>query len=708
MSPRRCIGAVVALAFGSTVMAQARWRELGPATLSGYTGRVAAIATSPSNPNLYYVAGADGGVWRSDDAGVRWTPLGDLLPTTAVGALALAPGDDQVLYVGTGEANFANHSRYGLGLFKSVDGGRHFQNLAESTFAGRCFARLQVVAQNPNTLYAAVTTAGGFPALAAARNHPLANGPVGVFRSLDGGQSWTQLGNGLPQHLSATDVMVDPSNPLVVYAAIGHVFGAAQNGVYKSSDGGQTFSKLAGGLPTSGLGRITLALAPSLTSRLYASLVNPCDAAGNNGTTLEVYRSNDGGATWAATGVGSYQATYGWYLCTSLVDRANPDLVFAGGFDLRRSTTGGGAASWATVTPPHVDLHALAQDAQGRLLCGTDGGLFRSTNNGTSWSAVQGNLGLVQFYAGISVQPGAPDALLGGMQDNGSGVRQSGTGWTQVLGGDGGCTAIDPTGVRRFAEFQGTGTIYRSTNGGAWTGSGSGLTGRNCFLAPFEVHPAAALRMIYGTERVFLSNDGGSSWAAISPDLTGGGSAAIRGLAFAPSDQNVIYVSTNDGRIQTTSNGGGTWLLRRTGVPGWPRTTRPFAVHPSDPQRCWFAVGAFGGEGVLATADGGATWTAVRGNLPDVPVHCVALDPREGDPMIVYAGTDQGVWRTTDLGRTWFHYGYALPNTPVVDLRADLPNGRLVAATQGRGAWQIGLYPRAELPAGGTGSETKR
>ena len=708
MSSLRTRLLVVTLLSTASLCAQARWRELGPAPLSGYTGRVAAIATSQSRPDLYYVAGADGGVWRTDDGGARWAPLGDLWATTAVGALALDPNDDQVLYVGTGEANFANHSRYGLGLLKSVDGGRHFQQLGESTFAGRCFARVRVVAQNPNTVFAAVTTAGGFPALAAARNHPLANGPLGIFRSLDAGASWTQLANGLPTTVSATDVAIDPNNPSVVYAAFGHVFGAAQNGIYKSSDGGQSFTKLSGGLPTGTLGRITLAIAPSLTARLYASIVNPCDAAGNNGTTLDVYRSNDGGATWSATSVGSYQATYGWYLCTSLVDRANPDLFFAGGFDLRRTTAGGGPGSWTTVTPSHVDLHALAQDAQGRLLCGSDGGLYRSTNNGTNWSSIQGNLGLIQFYAGISLQPGAPTALLGGMQDNGSGVRQSGSSWTQVLGGDGGCTAIDPTGTRRFAEYQGTGTLFRSTSGGSWNSSGTGLTGRTCFLAPYEVHPAAPLKMIYGAERVFLSNDGGSTWSAISPDLTAGGTAAIRGLAFAPSDQNMIYVSTNDGRIQTTSNGGGTWLLRRTGVPGWPRTTHPFAVHPTDSQRCWLAVGAFGTDQVLATADGGATWTASDGNLPDVPAHCVALDPREGDPMIVYVGTDQGVWRTTDLGKTWFRFGYGLPNTPIVDLRVDVLNNRLVAASQGRGAWQMGLTPRAELPTGGTGSETKR
>jgi photosystem II stability/assembly factor-like uncharacterized protein len=660
--------------------------------VNGYTGRVAAIAPSPTDASLYYVGGADGGVWKTTNAGVSWTPLTDRQPTTSVGALALDPSNDQVLYVGTGEANFANHSRYGIGLLKSTDGGQSFALLAEATFAGRCFARLRVHPQNPALLFAAITTAGGFPALSAARNHPLAKGPVGVFRSTDAGQTWTQLSGGLPVTVSATDLALDPTNPLVVYAAIGHIFGDARNGIYKSSDGGQTFAKLGGGLPALP-GRITLALAPTNAQRLYASVVNPCDLAGNNGGSLDVFRSDNGGASWTAQAVPSYQATYGWYLCTSLVGLTDQNLFFAGGYTLQRTLAGGG--TWSAVTPPHVDLHALEWDASGRLLCGCDGGIYRSTNNGGSWVGLNAGLGLIQFYAGVSLTPGSTTALLGGMQDNGSAVRQAGLAWTQVLGGDGGCTAIDfQTGARRFAEVQGVGTISRSVNGGAWTSSGAGITGRTCFLAPFEIHAQNPLAMIYGTERVWRSADGGVSWATIGPDLTQGGSAAIRGLGWAPSDPLVIYASTNDGNVQVTTNGGSSWQPRLANVPGWPRTTRPFAIHPGDPRRCWLAVGAFATDQVLATDDAFATVRAIDGDLPDVPVHCVAVDTREAERVAIYLGTERGVWRGLSTGSHWEPYGAGLPNAPVVDLRVDFVNQRLVAATQGRGAWEAALVGR--------------
>jgi photosystem II stability/assembly factor-like uncharacterized protein len=670
------------------------WTELGPAPIASgpYTGRVAAIATSASDANLYYVGGADGGVWRTEDGGVSWRAVGDGLPTTAVGALALDPQDHDVVYVGTGEANFANHCRYGLGFARSRDGGQTWSVSGEQAFAGRCFSRIRVDPQNRTVLYAGITHAGGFPARAAARNHPLANGPLGVFKSTDAGATWVQLAGGLPTTVSATDVALDPQNPQVVYVAVGDIFGNPANGVYKSTDGGATFVELGGGLPTANVGRITLAIAPSQTSTIVASVVRACDAVGNNGATLNVYRSTDAGASWSAINPGSYQATYGWYLCTSAIAPASPSTILVGGLELRRTTNAGG--SWSTVTPPHVDIHALEFDAAGRLLCGDDGGIHRSSNFGTSWQAINGNLGLVQFYAGISLDPSDPTVVYGGSQDNGTLMRDAG-GWVTVLGGDGGYTSIDSTGTRVFAEFQGTGNLYASINGGSFQPIGTGLTGRNCFLPPHEVHPLDPLLMIYGTERLFRSTNGGNTWSPVSPDLTGGGSAAISGLAFAPSDANTVYVLTNDGRVQTTANGGQSWQLRLTGIATWPRTRRPFAVHPGDPRQVWLAVAGFGGEKLLASESGGADWFAATGDLPDLPANAVAVHTQPAGPPIVYLGTDQGVWRSEDSGKHWSRYGVALPNAPVIDLRADAARGRLVAATQGRGLWEATLSPRA-------------
>ncbi len=624
------------------------------------------------------------------------------MPTTAIGALAVDPADDRVLYAGTGEANFANHSRYGLGIAKTTDGGATWKLYGEQVFGGRCISRIRVDPTTRNVVYAAVTHAGGFPALVAARGHPRAKGPLGVFKSTDGGVTWKQVGKGLP-NVSITDLALDPANPKVLYAAAGHIFGSSANGIYKSTDGGLTFTKLTKGLPAYGVGRIALALAPSNPKRLYALFVRAATATGSGAYTLGIYRSDDAGATWTLKTTRSFQASYGWYLCVLTVHPKNPDLVFAGGFSMLRSNNGG--TSWWTVTPPHVDLHAIEFDASGRLWAGDDGGVHLSATLGSSWSARNTGLGIVQFYAGISLHPTVAALVLGGAQDNGSLQRTNGKSWTRVFGGDGGCTGIDPSGRTRFVEYQGTGNLYRSVGGGYFRRSSFGIYGRNCFLPPFAIDPSNGSRMIYGTERVFLSVNGGASWRAISGDLTNGGSAAINGLEIAPSNGKYIYVRTNDGNVQVSEDGGTTWSLRRKGVPGWPRTTRPFAVDPRDPKRVYLAVGWFGTDQVLFSSDAGRTWSALDGVLPDLPVHCLALDARAPGPPVIYAGTDAGVFRTDDHGYSWFLYGEGLPNCPVVDLRLDSGRNRLVAATQGRGCWLLPLHPKGSWPPKTPGGE---
>ncbi|MCB9919283.1 MAG: hypothetical protein H6832_12850 [Planctomycetes bacterium] len=688
------------------VHGQSAWTDFGPAPIANgpYTGRVAAIATSRTKADTWFVGGADGGVFRTDDAGVTWRAIGDAIPTTATGALCVHPGDDNTIWVGTGEANFAHHSRYGLGIAKTVDGGVSWVVYGSNEFAGRCIARICVDPKNPAKLFAASTPAGGFlPARSAAREHPLRNGPVGVFRSLDGGEHWTQLAGGLPTGIAATDLVIDPANPTTLYAAIGDIFGNANNGIYKTTDGGASWSKLGGGLPSGTAGRVSLAICASRPQRLVAIFVNPASSSGGSATTQGVYLTDDSGATWSAkTAAGSFQSTYGWYLSVAAIHPTAPDTCYTGGLSLRRSTNGG--ASFSTITPPHVDLHALEFDAAGRLVCGNDGGVHVSSNLGSSWLARNDGLGLIQLYAGMSVDPAQPDRVWGGFQDNGSCQRIGPRTWSSVLGGDGGCTAIDPSGQRVFVENQGTGNLYRSVNGGgSFSRSSSGISGsdRNCFLPPFAIDASNASRMVYGTQRIYESTNGGTSWIPISGDLTNGGTAAIHGLAIAPSDGRFVYVKTNDGNVQVTEDGGTTWNKRLMGVPGWVRTTRPFAIDPGDPRHAWLAVGAFstsfeGGARLLETTDAGRTWLRRSATLPDTPVHCVAIDTRHS-PAFVYVGTDRGVFRSVDGGEIFHHYGVDLPNVPVIDMHIDPARSRIVVATQGRGVHEARLLARDEV-----------
>jgi photosystem II stability/assembly factor-like uncharacterized protein len=685
-----------------------QWVELGPAPIGDYrtTGRVSAIAASPFDQNLYYVGGCDGGVWRSDDAGASWTPLTDQLPTTATGAVALDPNDDQVIYVGSGEANFANHCRYGLGLYKSIDGGSTWEVYGEDTFGGRCFSRILVDPDDTSVLYASITHAGGLPSfdfnMAGARGHPGALGPLGVWKSTDGGHTWAQLTNGVPGDLSATDMAMDPSDPQTLYAAIGHIFGDSRNGVYKSSDGGASWTKLTGGLPTSGVGRISLAVTPANPQRIYASIVHNCDSQGNGASTYSVYRSDDGGQTWVSKYPGSIHSSYGWYLNIITASPTDANVAFVAGLELYRTTNGGD--SWSGVQgSQHVDFHAIGWDAAGRLLTGNDGGFYRSANLGATWTPLNEGLGLLQFYAGLSLDPTNSLTIYGGTQDNGT-LKRTGPAlddWESLIGGDGGYTGVNQSSPNIvFGEYQGSGSLYRSTNyGGSFGYAGSGINSgdSNCFVSPYEFDPANPNHMYYATYRMYESTNGGTAWSPISGDLTGGGGAAIRGFAVAPSNSNTLYAGTNDGRVQVSFDAGRTWNLSLVDVPGWPRVMRQFAVDPDDDMRAYLAVSYFGEDQILGTADGGASWVPLDAGLPDVPVNTVALDPRY-EPKTIYLGTDAGVWRSADEGTTWSLFGEGLPNCAVIDVRVDTANNRLVVATQGRGMWQLDLPERLAAP----------
>ena len=697
-SHRVLLPLLLALVASSASYGAPQWTELGPAPTGDadmYVGRVSALACSPSDPDLYFAAGADGGVWRTTDGGITWTPLTDHMPTSSIGALAIDPTDENVIYAGTGEANYANHCRYGLGLYKSTDGGDTWIQLAEETFAGRCFSKIVVNPFNPQTLYASITRAGGFPELAAAKGHPGATGPLGVFRSDDGGVTWVQLTNGLP-NLSATDLTMYPGDPDTLYAGIGRIFGHPDNGIYKTTDGGVSWIKLSGaGLPTDTVGRISVAVAPSDPSRVYTLITEPCDEWGGGAYMMGAYRSDDAGATWVTLPVGSMlQATYGWYLSVITVNPTNPNTVLMGGMILQRSRLAGD--TWYTITPPHVDMHALAWDAAGRLLCGNDGGVHRTANLGNAWTALNDGLGVIQFYAGLSTHPTDEHIMLGGTQDNGSNLRlEDSIVWRQVFGGDGGWTQIDQTAPNRmFVEYQGTNHIFRSTDGGnSFQSSSYGINSadRNCFLPPYLIDPANPNRMLFCTHRVYESLNGADSWTAISGDLSDG-SGAIRTLAIAPSDSNVVYAATNDGNVLVSFDGGANFELILDDVPGWPRVTREVFVDPADPVTMYLAVAYFGEAQIRRTTDAGQTWENLDATLPDLPVNTVAVDLRGLRP-VVYAGSDVGVYQSVDDGDSWHRFGEGLPNAAVIDLRLDLERGRLIAVTQGRGAWCTQVFP---------------
>ena len=694
--------AVVALRPSTSLaLRAATWRQLGPQPIDNFsrsTGRIAGIAASATNPRRYYAAGAGGGVWRTTNAGVRWISVGDDLPILAIGAIAVDPHNDRVVYAGSGEANYAFHSNYGLGMFKTRNGGRTWEVLGADRFSGRTFSRIAVSTENSDVVLAAVARAGGtFPAREATKGHPRRNGPRGIFRSQNGGRSWKRLRGGLPNQ-AASDIVIDLANNHRLFAAIGEIFGHPRNGVYRSTDGGESWRRLRGGLPDTSVGRISIAIAPSDSSRVYALIARPANKGSNGGfspggaSTLGVYRSDDGGSTWTLRHPGNLQSDGGYYYNAIAVQPTDPDTFYIGGLPLLRSTDGG--ASYLDVTPPHVDIHGIGFDASGRLLVADDGGVHRSSDRGIGWQVLNNRLGTIQFYPGLSLHPDDPEIVLAGTQDNGSNKRASGGTWTSVFGGDGGYTAIDQTNPNNvFVEFQGTGNLFRSSNGGlGFVAASAGISAgdRNCFLPPFQIDPNNASRMLYATHRIYESTNQGLSWQPISGDLTSGAPWAIRALVIAPSNSSTVYAATNDGRVQVSSDGGRTWHLALSGLRGWPRVTRELAVDPLDDRTVYLAVNRFGVDQIRVSRDRGLTWSSIDGDLPDRPAPAVAVH-NDGMRRLLFLGTDAGVYLSDNEGGSWSRYGLGLPNAPVHDLVVDAERARLVVTTLGRGAWTIAL-----------------
>ena len=369
-----------------------------------------------------------------------------------------------------------------------------------------------------------------------------------------------------------------------------------------------------------------------------------------------------------------------------------------GALSLVRSTNSG--ASFSGLGVPHPDVHAITYDAAGRMVVGCDGGVYRYSGSG--WTTLNTGLTITQCMAGISTHPRDDNVMFVGLQDNGS-LKRTGdtTIWTSVTGGDGGWTQVDEWNPARvFAESQGTGALYRSTDGGfSFGGVGAGLSGANCFLPPYLIDPASSVRMLYGTERVWVSTNGGTAFTPLSGDLTGGAAgAAIRSLAIAPSDSRYVYAATNNGRVLVSTNSGASFTLIRINNPGWPRITREMFVDPGDPQTMYLAAAGYGTTQVLRTRNAGATWEPLDGGLPDIPVNTVAVDTRLNPPRI-YAGTEAGVYWTLDDGRTWEVFGSGLPKALVNDIRLEASRNRLIVGTQGRGVWSIPISACiADLP----------
>ena len=700
------------------------WRLIGP--FRG--GRTRAVCGVPGEPNLFYIGQVDGGVWRSDDYGRTWNPLFDGQPSQSIGAIAVAPSDSRILYVASGEGLQRPDLSVGDGIYKSTDAGRTWQHLGLRD--GQQIPALAVDPRDPNRLFAAVL------------GHPYGpNEERGIYRSLDGGQTWKRVlykGPGI----GASDVEMDPAHPDVVYASMwesrlgpwedGNQYGGTHGGLFKSTDGGDTWHPLTQGLP-SDLVQIQVAIAPSDTNRLYATVATTRQGGYASGEGLGVYRSDDGGEHWqkATDDPRPAMKIGGGDLPIPKVDPKNPDVVYSASIVTMKSTDGGRTWSGLRGAPGGDDYQNLwINPADPRIiLLGSDQGAVVTVNGGRTWSSWY-NQPTAQLYH-VATTATFPYRICAAQQESGSVDISS-------RGNDGSITFRDwhPAGAIEYGYLAPDPLHPELIYGAGRTevSKYNTLTGQVQDVTPLPVEdgthradrtepilfsPVDPHLLFYATNVLFKTTDGGATWQTLSPDLSrehSGQPASVPPLsaqdaakrrgaiyAVAPSFQNTgtIWAGTDDGLIWITRDQGESWKdVTPPALTPWSKVTQ-ISASPFDDRTAYASVSRFRLDDLhpylYRTRDGGATWQSISAGLPDnAPINTVREDPvRKG---LLFVGTENAVWMSLDAGDHWQSLQLNLPHTSMRDLCVQ--GNDLILATHGRSIWILdGISPLRQLDA---------
>ena len=695
------------------------FRSIGPAVMSGRIADVAVTdnAKAPRGRigSVIYAAAATGGVWKSTNAGVTWTPVFDSVRTGSVGAVAVAPSDPNVVWVGTGEPNNMRSSSWGTGVYKSTDGGKTWSGamLPKSQHVGR----IVIDPRDPNVVYVAALG-------------PLwaAGGERGLYKTSDGGKTWTNTKE-ISKFTGFVDLVMDPSNPDVLYAAAlererreyGFLPAGPESGIYKTADAGATWTQLKQGLPGGDIGRIGLSVCKSRPSTIYASIHAKPPQNG-------MYRSDDGGATWRQV---NNQNGTAWYYSQVRCDPTDPDHVITLNAQSRESHDGGKTLLPFAAGGVHSDHHALwiNDDNPEQMILGGDGGLYMSWDAGRTWDHIE-SIVAGQFYA-ISVDDALPFYnVYGGLQDNQTWGGPSRTrnsygptnaDWFRMAGGDGFYAVPDPLDHDLvYAESQ-TGGVVRYD---ARTGQTKNIRPtpkpgerfRFNWSAPIVPSKRDARTVYMAANFLFRSTDRGDSWDKISPDLTRNidrnklplrgavpdssalgrneGTAEFSNITTvdeSPLRAGLLVVGTDDGLIQVTRDGGKTWT-KTDSFAGVPDTTYVSRVVWSRASEGTIYATLDGHRSndfkpyVFKSTDYGKTWSSIAGNLPDGgPAQVIREHPRQ--PNLLFAGTEFGVYFTIDGGAQWTQLRGGLPGVPVHDIQIQARANDLVLGTHGRGIY---------------------
>ena len=700
-----------------------RLRSIGPAFTSG---RISGFAVDANNPTRYYVAVASGGVWKTMNAGVTWTPLFDNEASYSIGAIAVDPKNFLTVWVGTGENNSQRSVSYGSGLYKSEDGGRTWRNVGLKT--SEHIGRIAIDPKDSNIVYVAAQGPLWGP-----------GGDRGLFKTTDGGKTWKSILN-ISQNTGVTDVVIDPNDPNTVYCAAyqrrRHMWtlinGGPESAIYKSTDAGATWNKLRTGLPTVELGRVGLALSPVDSNVLYATV----EAADRRGG---IFRSTDRGSSWERRN--EFDST-AMYYSRIVADPKEVGRIYVMNVFLMVSDDGGRTLRRLGERNKHVDNHDIWINPQNtdHYLVGGDGGIYESFDRGATWDFKQ-NLSVTQFYD-ITTDNAKPFYnVYGGTQDNfsfgGPSRTRSASGitnadWFVTNGGDGFRSQVDPEDPNTiYSESQNGGLVRFDKRTGERIGiqpqPGRGEDPlRWNWDSPFIISPHSRTRLYFAADKLFRSDDRGDTWQLISGQLSRNldrdklpvmgkvwgidavaknASTAFFGnasaLAESPKKDGLIYVGTDDGLVQVTEDGGKNWrkIEKFPGVADMAYVSRIIASN-HDANTAYVSFDNHQNNDfkpyLLKTTDAGRTWTSLSANLPkNGPVLAIAED--HVNPNLLFTGTEFGLWFSIDGGQKWIQLKSGLPTIAVRDLNIQKRENDLIVGTFGRGIYILDDYTPLRL-----------
>ncbi len=711
------------------------YRDIGP-TAQG--GRFVDFAVPLQQPYTFYAATGSGGLWKTVNNGESFEPIFDFQKSISIGDVAVAPSHPDVLYVGTGEANSSRSTYWGDGVYRSSDAGKTWTNvgLPESHHV----PRMLVHPSNPDIVYVA------------ALGHLYSENPDrGLYKTTDGGRSWAKILY-IDARTGCVDVVMDPRNPDVLYAAMydklrkpwTYQIGGPGSSIHKTTDGGKTWTKLAGGLPTGMLGRIGLTIYPKNPDILYAVIENAnkpgmtpeqrwqeiLDGKSSSGMIDgEVYRTDDAGATWRKVSpekriIGSGP---GYYYCDIIVDPNDDQHVYALSVGVQESKDGG--KTWGSAFRFGGDNHALWIDPADskHMLLGYDHGMGVTFDAGKSWHHPD-NLSVAQFYA-VDFDMSVPYRVAGGLQDNGShlgpSTKKGGApvrleDWRTIGGGDGMYNVFDRKTNRYIYNESQFGPLARLdllTGESKPIAYRGGAMKRFNWCAPVVVSAFDPSVIYHAGNIVVKSVNRGETWIEVSPDLstndkaklpngTGGDGniqyCTIVALAESPLVPGLLWAGTDDGNVWVTRDDGKNWTQLNDKIAGNPGYwVSRVEASSADPGTAYVAYTGLRQDDfrpfLYKTTDYGATWTAIAGNLPDESINVIREDPR--NPNLLFVGTDFGVHGSFDGGKSWLRMKANMPTQPVHDLKIHPREHDLIVATHGRGLYIADISALEEITA---------